>query len=66
MNAKQKEIEFEIENYQPKSVVCKLMRDLSNLGFGFSGHGISFFNGGEDFNLINKSIYANIHISKCL
>ena len=61
MNSHQKEIESEIENYKPKSVICKLMRDLSDIGFGFSGHGVGF--DGEDFNLIKKATYVNIHVS---
>lgn len=51
---KLKEIESEIEGYNPKKVIAKGMRKLGELGFEFSGHGCG--GGGEDFGLIKCNI----------
>jgi len=51
----QKDIEQEIEWYEPRWPIAKAMRELGEIGFEFSGHGVGF--GGEDFNLSRESDY---------
>lgn len=65
MTRAQREIEDEIQWYEPKARTRRLMRSLGKLGFQFSGHGAGL--GGEDFGLIytlSKTSYLHAEISE--
>ena len=58
MTKAQKEIEHEIEFYNPRPKIAKGMRELGEMGFEFSGHGTGI--GGEDFGLVKDPFYVNL------
>ena len=53
-----KVIEREIAHYRIRNDIAEAMRELVSQGFEFCGHGY-FFNGHEDFSLINKHVHVN-------
>ena len=56
MKKNQKEIEKEIEWYNPKPSIARGMRKLGEWGFAFGGHGVGF--GCEDFSLWKGEEYS--------